>query len=333
MPIPTVQYRTRRRLRHRLVFLMTIPGLVGIVGLADGEVGARQSEPESSYVVLLAQDPVVAYEGGEPAGVIDVVVEAIESTYDETSVDELAGATRQSAVDATAATDASVDLADGRTITFETDEDLAGRKVVGNLAVYTADTHAVAVEVGSGETRLVAVAVDEKAPVEFEFDFGLAPQEALQVDADGQARVIAADGTTALTIAPAWAYDANGTAVPTSYESRDGTLVQHVEHQGYEYPVTLDPTASCGWVTCTVYFNKSETRRIADGIIGVTTVAAWCTAGGGPFAGLACLTAGAVLGLWAQSARSQNKCLKLKFVRVGPVPPYWPGTYSGGNCR
>ena len=297
--------------------------------LATGAPANAEAPPASETVV--GRNVGV----GGPAEVprdVDVVVEAIESTYDGTAVEKLRGASWTSAVRATAATEAKVDLADGRAITFETDGDLADREVVGDLAVYTADSLAVAIEVGAGETRLLAVATDADAPNEFEFDFGLAPGETLQVDADGQARVVAADGTTALTIAPAWAYDANGTAVPTSYEARNGVLVQHVEHQGYAYPVTFDPTANCGWVTCTVYFDKSETRRIADGSIGVAAVVALCTLAGGPIAGAACLAGGAILVLWAQSAQSQNKCLKLKFLPVPPVPPYWPGTYSGGNC-
>jgi len=48
------------------LLLLTFPGLVGVVGVSAANVSARQAEPESSYVVLLAEDPVVAYEGDEP---------------------------------------------------------------------------------------------------------------------------------------------------------------------------------------------------------------------------------------------------------------------------
>lgn len=43
--------------------------------------------------------------------------------------------------------------------------------------------------------------------------------------------------------AEAWAKDANGKAIPTSYEIRDGALVQKVDHkqQGVQYPVVADP--------------------------------------------------------------------------------------------
>ena len=43
--------------------------------------------------------------------------------------------------------------------------------------------------------------------------------------------------------AEAWAKDANGKEIPTSYEIRDGALVQKVDHkqQGVQYPVVADP--------------------------------------------------------------------------------------------
>ncbi|NOX31875.1 MAG: S8 family peptidase [Actinobacteria bacterium] len=84
MSSSTVQHRTRRR----LALLLTIPGLVGISGLTDGEVGARQAEPESSYVVLLTQDPVVAYEGGEPGLVATAVEEGEKLDTGEPAVEE-----------------------------------------------------------------------------------------------------------------------------------------------------------------------------------------------------------------------------------------------------
>lgn len=70
---------------------------------------------------------------------------------------------------------------------------------------------------------------------------------------------------------------------------------------------------NCGYISCTVYFNQSETDRLASATIAVTVIASACTAAGTPLTGLACLYFSAWIVIWAQSARSQGKCLKVKY--------------------
>ncbi|MCQ4119695.1 hypothetical protein [Rhodococcus tibetensis] len=56
--------------------------------------------------------------------------------------------------------------------------------------------------------------------------------------------VFDADGNPVSTIDAPWAYDANGTPIPTHYEIRDGQLVQVVDTAGIEnlvYPILADP--------------------------------------------------------------------------------------------
>ena len=55
--------RTGRRRWRGLALLLTVPGLVGLAG---GAADARQPDATESYVVVMAADPVVAYEGDEP---------------------------------------------------------------------------------------------------------------------------------------------------------------------------------------------------------------------------------------------------------------------------
>lgn len=84
---------------------------------------------------------------------------------------------------------------------------------------------------------------------------------------------------------------------------------------------------NCGWFSCALKFNWSETRRIADGTIGVAAVIQLCGKGG-PWAIAACTALGAGLVLSAQSARSQDKCLKVSFY-YPPIPlPPRPGSWS-----
>lgn len=66
---------------------------------------------------------------------------------------------------------------------------------------------------------------------------------------DGSVSVINADPSLPdAAIAPPWAHDAAGKAVPTHYEIDGTTLVQVVEHKGgnYSYGITADP--HWGWV-------------------------------------------------------------------------------------
>ncbi len=55
--------RIGRRRWRGLALLLTVPGLVGLAG---GAADARQPDATESYVVVMAADPVVAYEGDEP---------------------------------------------------------------------------------------------------------------------------------------------------------------------------------------------------------------------------------------------------------------------------
>ncbi|MDZ7914315.1 MAG: hypothetical protein U5O16_21140 [Rhodococcus sp. (in: high G+C Gram-positive bacteria)] len=66
----------------------------------------------------------------------------------------------------------------------------------------------------------------------------------MSVNPDGTVTVFDADGNPVSTIDAPWAYDANGTPIPTHYEIRDGQLVQVVDTAGIEnilYPILADP--------------------------------------------------------------------------------------------
>lgn len=56
----------RRPRRWRLRSIALALGLPGLIGLTAADATAAQNEPTDSYVVVMATDPVVAYDGGEP---------------------------------------------------------------------------------------------------------------------------------------------------------------------------------------------------------------------------------------------------------------------------
>ncbi len=66
---------------------LTLPGLVGIAGLAS-PADAIQEEPTDSYVVIMAADPVVAYDGGEPGLEATEVEEGEKLDVDDPAVEE-----------------------------------------------------------------------------------------------------------------------------------------------------------------------------------------------------------------------------------------------------
>lgn len=128
-----------------------------------------------------------------------------------------------------------------------------------------------------------------------------------------------------------WAFDANGTPVPTHYEVQGSTLVQVVDHTGagIAYPVVADPTFITGtnvWFGGfygAVRFNRTETNQIAAGA-GAATAALFIAQ---KFAGLlgwqvsAVVTAlditAAAVTVWAGGAIAVNKCVE---VRLYPNP-------------
>jgi subtilisin family serine protease len=57
--------RSRRHHRRALALLLTIPGLVGLA-VSSERAAAQPQEAAESYVVIMAADPVAAYEGDEP---------------------------------------------------------------------------------------------------------------------------------------------------------------------------------------------------------------------------------------------------------------------------
>ena len=200
--------------------------------------------------------------------------------------------------------------------------------------VYEAETAPVSLAAqatATGGVQILVVIGDASAPQEYDFDISPPAGGFLALDDNGAVNVVGADGITVAQVEPAWARDASGNSVPTWFELDGDRVVQHVSHEGFLYPVVADPNiGNCGWNSCTIYFTTEETRRIAEGTIGATAIAAWCGVAAGPYGAAACITMGAYFVLSAQSARSQRKCLKVKVYYAVWVPV--TGSYTQGTC-
>ncbi|MBS2991740.1 hypothetical protein AC1659_20880 [Rhodococcus erythropolis] len=96
----------------------------------------------------------------------------------------------------------------------------------------------------TGGSRFFFLIHDETSSHESVIPVTVPPGGHMSVNPDGTVTVFDADGNPVSTIDAPWAYDANGTPIPTHYEIRDGQLVQVVDTAGIEnllYPILADP--------------------------------------------------------------------------------------------
>lgn len=82
------------------------------------------------------------------------------------------------------------------------------------------------------------------APTEYRFDAAIPDHHTAVLQADGSVSLTDADGNAVGGWSKPWAFDANGTAVSTSFKIDGTTLIQTIDHRGAAYPVVADP---CGW--------------------------------------------------------------------------------------
>ncbi len=156
---------------------------------------------------------------------------------------------------------------------------------------------------------------------------------------DGGVSVIGSDGVPVGQIAAPWAYDANGTGVDTSYRIDGSTLIQNVDHVGATYPVVADPSFQfdCGWISCTLRFNRVWTRNVRDGSWVIAGFLGLCTAATAGVGALVCAAVAARFVIDAVVAGrfyENGNCIKYKIAVSGTGVTVYPeelkkGTY---NC-
>ncbi len=170
-----------------------------------------------------------------------------------------------------------------------------------------------------------------------QYSFTVAPQSGGQItlalQSDGSILVTNSAGQFVNLIQTPWAVDASGKYLPTSYAISGNTITQTVRLTGAAYPVLADPSFSCGFLNCTVQFNKSETRSIAaGGLIGAGALIAVCNKGGPALAAVCAVNSVYIIGV-AALANSQRGCLEVHAAGVVPLVTWWAWSYSGGYCR
>lgn len=167
----------------------------------------------------------------------------------------------------------------------------------------------------------------------------------LEAQLDGSVTGYDAEGEPVVYIAPAWARDANGREVPTSYEIEGTTLVQIVHHRSrhWAYPVTADPSVEWHWYwphKARVWFSRGETERIYRHLYGPAAAGAAATSACGYipvwYVKLAChgavLTAVGDFTANVTQAHHRRRCLTVD-VRWFPTPWIDWEDRDGSRCH
>jgi hypothetical protein len=153
----------------------------------------------------------------------------------------------------------------------------------------------------------------------------------------GSTAALAPDGSVSIREAgrpvgsfrPPWARDAAGQALSTHYVlTGDATagyvLTQVVSTVGATFPVTADPHYTWGYVTGTIYFNRSETDQFAFGTGLAGTIASFAP----PWGSIVGAYLGA-LSAEAGLASISGQCVALKSTGSAEI---YSGSQGDGYC-
>lgn len=109
----------------------------------------------------------------------------------------------------------------------------------------------VPVVLEDGSVAIHSVLNDANAPTTYDYAFDLPEGAVFELDLKtGGVTALNTDGTPALYVAPPWATDATGAAVPTHYSVNGDTITQHIEvDANTAFPVVADPWAGIDLVS------------------------------------------------------------------------------------
>ncbi|QNP71959.1 hypothetical protein IAG44_22780 [Streptomyces roseirectus] len=175
-----------------------------------------------------------------------------------------------------------------------------------------------------GGFRALFTLENADAPRQQSFRLTLPDGASARTTAEGGLVVFDSTGKILGGLETPWAKDANGVAVPTSYEVVGDTVTQTVAPgPSTAYPVVADPKWTWGIISGTVYFNKKETSHLAAnaGFVAVLFAAA-----PPPFDVYGVVNS-ANISRVAWNADSDGKCVEVK------VPTFLPYEYKGGYCK
>ncbi|UKA59793.1 hypothetical protein [Arthrobacter sp. FW306-2-2C-D06B] len=204
----------------------------------------------------------------------------------------------------------------------------------GTLTVFGSKSSDYNYAAGSINGRLAGYTIinsANKSSFEYEFLVNGAPA-VLEPRSNGGVAVYSVDGTLVNAILPAWAVDATDKNLSTSYSVNGNILRQEVNLQGATFPVVADPQTACDPWFCTVEFNRSETKTIADNgwqATGVISIGCGLLT---PGMAVLCGAIGGAVTITASQAHNQGECVGIRTPRfAGQVS--FPVIYNGSNCR
>ncbi len=212
-------------------------------------------------------------------------------------------------------------------------------RISSGISTYKVDNSYsyVLTDASSGANAGYSIINSSSAPTNYRYQIDVGDKPAiLELTSEGSVLVKDASGVVVNVLAPAWAKDALGTDLKSSYTVDGNIVTQTVNHKGATYPVVADPRAACDWLYCTAEFNKTETDAIATNAWGWTGIlAGGCTVIAGPVGGTACGIGGAIWATTANIAKSTGQCMGLRMGRPGG--PFFgitafPVVYNGNNC-
>ncbi|WP_431774551.1 hypothetical protein [Streptomyces cucumeris] len=135
----------------------------------------------------------------------------------------------------------------------------------GTVAYPGVDGSAQAVIPADGGVQMLTTIANADAPTRYDYKVDVPDGGRVEVSPDNSGAVIVdGAGNPAVVVPAAWAKDANGTAVPTHFETDGTSLTQVVEHTngGYNYPVVADPGFRWKWNGVKVLLSRADMRNI-----------------------------------------------------------------------
>jgi hypothetical protein len=232
--------------------------LVATTTASPAEVAAAVDEAVQAAEAVAAQEELT----------LEQTAVVTELVADAASEEASAATTVEIPVDADGAVSLDNSAAPGTEVAFElptTGEHRDAQVAEDGTILYQDRSGAVDVAAQPGEdgsVRVNTVIHGPEAPTEFAYPLSLPDGVTPQLAADGgvdMVRTLAVtdpdtgvetvETVSVSRVAPAWAVDAAGIAVPTHYEIRGQELIQVVEHRTADvtYPVTADPWWSTAW--------------------------------------------------------------------------------------
>ena len=106
----------------------------------------------------------------------------------------------------------------------------------------TEDSSSTVLAKQDGSVQIAVVIESADAPHDYDFTISGSEESQLKLEDDGSVSLVDAHGDWEAGVAPPWAKDANGGALPTSYTVDGNVLTQHVGFSAdTAFPVVADP--------------------------------------------------------------------------------------------